>query len=153
MATWRSFWRLTGFERRIVLEAAVGLTVTWIGLRLAGFRRWKKLLERLAPMHGPGPDASKFSLEEVASITVRMEEAAARNLFFATNCLEQSLVLCWLLRRRGIPADLLMGARKDANRFEAHAWVEFRGTVLNSNGQEHLHFVPFEGQASWMGTS
>jgi hypothetical protein len=152
MAAWRSFWRLTGFERRIALEAAAGLTATWVGLRLAGFRRWKRTLERLLPTKGSAATANS-SLEEITSITVRMEEAAARNLFFGTNCLEQSLVLWWLLRRRGVAADLLIGARKDANRFEAHAWVEFRGAVLNSNGEEHLHFVPFAEQATWTGTN
>ncbi len=152
MATWRSFWRLTGFERRIALEAAAGLTVTWIGLRLAGFRRWKRLLERLSLMEGSDAAAANSPLEEITNITVRMEEAATRSLFLVTNCLEQSLVLCWLLRRRGVAADLLIGARKGANRFEAHAWVEFRGAVLSSSGEEHLHFVAFEGQATRMGT-
>ena len=61
-----------------------------------------------------------------------------------TNCLEQSLVLCWLLRRRGIAADLRIGARKDSDRFEAHAWVELNSQVLNDATAEHRHFVPFE---------
>lgn len=144
MATWRNFWRLTGFERRVALEAAMGLTLTWVGLRLAGFRRWKRLLERLAERSAP----TNSSPEEITRITVLMEEAAARNLLFRTTCLEQSLVLWWLLRRRGVGADLLIGARKDANRFEAHAWVEFDGAALNSSGEKHLHFIPFEGQAT-----
>jgi hypothetical protein len=73
-----------------------------------------------------------------------MQEAASRNLFFHANCLEQSLVLCWLLRRRGIDAVLRIGARKESERFEAHAWVELDSQVLNDASAEHRHFVPFE---------
>jgi len=73
-----------------------------------------------------------------------MQAAAARNLFFRPNCLEQSLVLWWLLRRRGIEAALRIGARKDSNRFEAHAWLELNSQVLNDASAEHRHFVPFE---------
>jgi Transglutaminase-like superfamily len=128
------------------------LTVTWLGLRLAGFRRWKSLLGWLAPRIVHDGARSSVSLEETARQIARMEEAAARNLFFGTNCLEQSLVLWWLLRIRGIAAELRIGARKDLNRFEAHAWVEFHGAILNGFGEEHLHFSPFEGQATSMGT-
>jgi hypothetical protein len=80
----------------------------------------------------------------------RMAAAAARYLPFRTNCLEQSLVLWWLLRRRRIAADLKIGARKEANRFQAHAWVDFQGG--GSASEEHLHFVPFEGSVTSMET-
>src|SRR6204780_5801485 len=146
MSNWRVFWRLSGFERGIALEAAAGLTATWVGLRFAGFRRWKTFLGWLAPRVVPDAAASNVSLEETARQITRMEEAAARNLFFSTNCLEQSLVLWWLLRIRGIAAELRIGARKELNRFEAHAWVEFHEAILNGLGGEHLHFPPFEGQ-------
>jgi hypothetical protein len=151
MSIWKRFWRLSGFERGIALEAVAGLIATWVGLRFAGFRKWKTLLGWLAPRIAPGIAVSNVSLEETARQVARIQEAAARNLFFSTNCLEQSLVLWWLLRIRGIAAELRIGARKEGNSFEAHAWVEFRGAILNSLGKEHLHFVPFEGQAISMG--
>jgi Transglutaminase-like superfamily len=152
MGTWRTLSRLTTAERLVALEAALGLTATWIALRIVGFRRWKKALESLTIRKKTSAPATEVSINEIASLA-RMEEAAARNLFFDTNCLEQSLVLWWLLQRRGVAADLLIGARKDANRFEAHAWVEFAGAALNSAGEDHLHFVPFKEQITWMGTN
>lgn len=82
----------------------------------------------------------------------RMEAAAGRHLPFQPNCLEQSLTLWWLLRRRGIPADLRIGVRKDAASFEAHAWVESGGTVLSESGDEHTNYVPFEGAIHSLGT-
>ena len=57
-------------------------------------------------------------------------------------------MLWWLLRRRGIAAELRIGARKEVERFEAHAWVEVDSAVLNDASEEHRHFVPFEGPIS-----
>lgn len=151
MANWRTFSRLTGHERLIVLEAATGLIATWVGLRLTGFPRWKRMLQWVAPCKTAA--TSENNSQSTVADVLRMAGAAARNLFFSTNCLEQSLVLWWLLRRRGIAADLRIGARKDDQRFEAHAWVEFRGMALNSGGEDHLHFTPFEEQGTWMETN
>jgi Transglutaminase-like superfamily len=145
--TWTRFWRLTGLERGIVMEAAAALLTTWLGLRLAGFRRWNLLLSRLTPPVGSPPQASS-SLLSLAQLIARLESAAARNLFYRPSCLERSMVLCWLLRARGIPAELRVGAHKEAERFEAHAWVQCADTVLNQPDDLHIHFVPFDGPIS-----
>ena len=143
MDKWRTFQRLSGFERGVAIEAGVALPVIWAGLRLAGFRRWKSVLARLAssPVEN---SITALSLEGARAIA-RMEAAAARNVPFHPTCLERSLVLWWLLRSRGIPAELRVGARKDGERFEAHAWVEVGGAILNDPGESHVHFVPFDG--------
>ena len=141
---WKRFRRLSVFERGIVLEATGGLLATWIGLRLIGFRRWERVLEVFAPSANTTLAAQGASIQECALRIARMQAAAARNLFFRSNCLERSLVLWWLLRRCGINAALRIGARKDSERFEAHAWVELGSQVLNDASAEHRHFVPFE---------
>jgi len=145
MKTWQGLRRLSGFERGVALEAAVALTVTWAGLRLVGFRRWKRVLAWLAPTIAETSSAQGARQHESARVISRVEESVARHLFIRSNCLERSLVLWWLLRVRGISADLRIGARKDADRFEAHAWVELGGEVISSGNDAHLHFVPFEG--------
>ncbi|MFZ3216980.1 MAG: lasso peptide biosynthesis B2 protein [Candidatus Acidiferrales bacterium] len=142
---WRRFRRLSGYERGIVLEAAGGLLATWLGLRLAGFRRWKSALGWLGPSANAAGQLPAAARKESAEVIARLCAAAARNFFCATNCLEQSLVLWWLLRRRGIAAELRIGARKEQERFEAHAWVEVDSAALENGGAEHRHFVPFEG--------
>jgi len=58
------------------------------------------------------------------------------------------LALWWLLRRHGVSAELRLGARKQSNRFEAHAWVELDGAILNDSAAGDVHFVPFEGPVS-----
>jgi hypothetical protein len=148
MERWHRFWRLSGFERGVVIEATAALLATGLGLRLAGFRRWKSVLAWLGPSANAILPLQRASHKESAQVIARMEAAAARNLFFSTNCLEQSLVLWWLLRRLGIAAELRIGARKEVGRFEAHAWVEVDSVVLNDANAEHHHFVPFDGPIS-----
>jgi hypothetical protein len=145
MEIWRRFWRLSSFERVALLEAAAALAITWLGLRLRGFRRWKAMAERIALSPKPKSAAESDAQLQAGQDIARMAAAAARYLPFRTNCLEQSLVLWWLLRRRGIRAVMRIGVRKEANQFEAHAWVDFEGAVVGGPSEEHVHFVPFEG--------
>ncbi len=139
-------------SRGVALEAALALVATKAGLRLTGFRRWKTLLVRLTPQTSdftlPLDAAGIQNAREIA----RIQDAVCRHLIFHASCLEQSLVLWWLLSRRGIPVELRIGARKEAGRFEAHAWVEAGSLVLNDTGEAHLHFAPFDGSIISMET-
>jgi hypothetical protein len=152
MQTWHRFWRLSAFERASLLAAAVGLAATYVGLRLTSFRRWKAVVERFPRGIALNPALDVDAKARMGADLARMEAAAARYLPFRTNCLEQSLVLWWLLRRHGLLADLKIGARKESNHFEAHAWVLFEGRVIGDWSDEHLHFAPFEGSVTPMET-
>lgn len=55
------------------------------------------------------------------------------------------MTLWWLLRRRGIPVQLRIGARKTGTQFEAHAWVEMDGRVVNDSEDVRIRYSPFEG--------
>jgi Transglutaminase-like superfamily len=139
---WKTFWSLTPAERGIARSAAVGLVVTWIGLRVLGFARWQRMLQRRISQSPPTIAAEPtVSAHRVA----RLQEAAAHDLFLPTNCLERSLGLWFLLRRRGFRAELKFGARKQSGTFEAHAWVELGGVALNNPADEQRDFAPFDG--------
>ena len=145
MKSWRTFRRMNGFERAIALESAAGFAATWVGLRLLGFRRWKGFLEWLGPSANSMKETTNPETLATARVVARVEESVARNFVFEPNCLEQSLVLWWLLRLRSMCSELRVGGRKAGDCFEAHAWVECCGAVLSAEGEGHLHFVPFDG--------
>jgi hypothetical protein len=44
-------------------------------------------------------------------------------------CLQRSFVMTYLLRKHGIPAQLVLGAQQLP--FKAHAWVEVKGRPIN----------------------
>ena len=108
-----------------VVTCTVLLCVADLSLKLLGLRRSVRLARRLvgrAPEHG-GSDRSR-----VLEIARAVATAAA---FYPgrAQCLEQSLALYVLLRRRGIPAQLRIGVQPFP--FVAHAWVEHDGHAVN----------------------
>jgi hypothetical protein len=151
MQTWHRFRRLRAIERWVVLEASAELPVAWLAMRLLGFRICKSVLTQPSVI----AEHSRINAPTALGMARRiahLEAVTAANLFFRATCLEQSLVLCWMLRRRGMNPELRIGARKEASRFEAHAWVELNGTVLDAGGAEHLHFAPFKHSDTSMET-
>jgi hypothetical protein len=141
MRTWRAYRRLGPSERRLAVETAAGLAATRVGLRVAGLGRWRALVARLVVRKvSPAAPEEIVAARRMAGI----QEAVSRHLTWHASCLERSLVLWWQLNRRGIAAEMRIGARKEAGRFEAHAWVEVGNVVLNDSGEAHLHFAPFD---------
>lgn len=152
----RRFAHLSGSDRTTVLNAAFCLFATCIGLRILGFRRWKNLLDRRVSSSDrtvirENAPADPARLPEATHVA-RLFSAAVRHLFLRTNCLEQAMTLYFLLRRRGIAAELHFGARKQSAALEAHAWVAYLGTPLNEDQGQHRHFLPFKGTNSLMET-
>ncbi len=146
---WRRYNALPAHERKIVREATRCLTLAWIGLRALGFKHMRENAERIPRSLRPATDASDSSPQLIASrMIARLVGSASRHLFFTPNCLVQSLALLRMLRRRGIGGEIRVGARQGSGAFEAHAWVEFAGIVLNDVSGEHHHFTPFETAAA-----
>jgi hypothetical protein len=133
---------LNGPERGLLLRALALLPAISIGLRLAGFRRMQKVLARWLPEGASGVPPT--DLTPPAHRIARLVVVAGRKGIFRANCLEQSLTLWWLLRRRGFEAELRIGARKRDEIFEAHAWVELEGAVLNDEEGVTSEYARFE---------
>ena len=75
----------------------------------------------------------------------RMVSVAGRLLPGTSTCLHRSIVLRRMLARRGLCARLRLGVRKSPDAFEAHAWVELAGRVLNDRADVAERYVPLQG--------
>jgi transglutaminase superfamily protein len=137
--SWRKFRRLSGFERQLFIQSLLLLPLSGLALRLISFKRLQSFLTRLAPAN-----QSSNEMAQHARITNAVVQAAARHGVYSATCLPQSLTLWWLLKRQGIESDLRFGARKEAGRMEAHAWVELSGIPLNETLDVEQRFKPFE---------
>jgi hypothetical protein len=127
----------------LFLRAAVLLPWVSVRLRLHGFQATNQSLQNAFRGIGGselGPTA------EQAALTARMVRAAARHGLGNPSCLEESLVLVYLLRRQGIDSQLRIGVKKNIPKFEAHAWVECGGVALNEVASLHDHYAPFEAE-------
>ncbi len=110
--------------RAIVLRSLLLLPMVAVLLRARGMARTTALLGRLGRRAAHNPDT--LAPPEIA----RLVNAAGSIL--GARCLPRSMVLCHLLRHRGIPAEIRLGVSSLADsKLSAHAWVELEGLPLN----------------------
>ena len=79
---------------------------------------------------------------EVVPRVCRAVEEACAWYFKRTLCLQRSSVTAWLLRRQGVPAEVVIGFRPVP--IDSHAWVEVQGQVVNDKPQYQKHFKVLE---------
>ena len=140
----QKFAQLSWAERRLLVLACIMLLLTAVALRLVGFRRWHSALARWGLMREPASGQQAAILVQQACGVTRLMTAVAAQSAHRANCLEQSLVLWWLLRRLGIESDLRIGVHKIVDRLEGHAWVEYGGLALNERDDVRQRFVAFD---------
>lgn len=144
-ATWARSCDLSGRERRDFFLGLLFLPIVVIWLRVSAFRSVQQALEDwyggTAWTNQPA-DTKIFTESQSAS---RMLDAASRRGIVRGNCLSRSIALSWLLRRRGIPAQLRIGARKIDSQLEAHAWIEVAGRAINDSDDVQTRYAPFTG--------
>jgi hypothetical protein len=127
----------------IILVAIFMLPMIALSLRLSGFKQTKNRMSRLIPSRIDGISVSEGDLVH-AQLISRAVAIAGNHGLFKANCLKQSLLLWWLLARRGIPSELKLGTQKiPQETFSAHAWVEYRGNVLVDTVDVGERFLPF----------
>jgi hypothetical protein len=141
---WHRFRKLPLLERELVLRAMAFLALAKVGLRVMGFRRWKQLIEHFSSRAPRRRILEPASQLEMAKQVTRAAHSAELHGLGTPNCLVRSLTLWWLLRREGIEGELHIGACKSESRFEAHAWVELGGVVLNDSSEVHKHYARFD---------
>lgn len=138
-------WRgLAPWERRLLLRLVLLLPLIGASLRLLGFKGSRDLLAWLSrPSRWQSPAHPQATTVETAHRIARLVGIAAYHGPYRATCLRRSLALWWLLRRRGIPADLRIGVRKDGGELQAHAWVEHNGQALNDVQGSAIAYAAF----------
>jgi Transglutaminase-like superfamily len=144
LENWRRFRKRPSEDRKLIRRAALILPLTEIGLRVFGFRRWKELIEKVSLAAHRRPSLPSDVQRETARRFARAVRSAELHGLTNPNCLERSMTLWWMLRREGVEGELHIGARKQGPKFEAHAWVELGGQVLNDSADVHQHYALFD---------
>jgi len=119
------------------IDAALTLIPIKALLLTIGFARTLRVLEWHVRDRGTLVEPDAVTLNASARSVV----AAAVLLPGRVECLEQSLALWYLLRRRGVGAELTFGMRQYP--FGAHAWVTYHGEPLNEDREALRHYVAF----------
>lgn len=146
------FWRsvIDRLRKLASLSAAelVTLALTSVALRVApallrrkGLQGAQAMLARRTPVAPPAADqpAVVDSLARLVDIGSKFGPAKP-------NCLARSLVLWWLLERRGVDSEVRIGVRRSREHagMDFHAWVERDGVVLNDAPDIRSQFATFD---------
>ena len=117
---------LTREQWRVVLESLPLLPFVQLSLRIRGFTRTAGMLASHSQRRPvPVNPSQARPLGEAVGLVAGRSVVGAR-------CLGRSLVLWFLLRRRGIDAELVTGAEAPrGGELPAHAWVEVAGEPVN----------------------
>jgi hypothetical protein len=141
---WR-YLRLNPQQRRDVRCALLLIPVVVVGLHIAGYAQVLSALDRTSLRRRPSTSTAPV---DDARAVAAMVSTASRLGVVPSKCLDRSLVTWWILRRRGIPAVVRLGASSDpAQLMTFHAWVECEGEVVNDRSDVLARFVPFPAEA------
>jgi hypothetical protein len=94
-----------------------------------------------------------YSMVKRWKITGRTNEDAIDRVTTAVNyacvfypkqalCLQRSFVTTYLLRKHGVPAQMVLGAQKLP--FKAHAWVEVDGRAINERSNVQATYAVWD---------
>jgi hypothetical protein len=140
---------LPAAERRLIVGMAILLPAIGAGLRLLGYRRTRALIDRMSdPQIRRDHSMPVRPSVEAANRLGQLVRIAANHGPYRATCLRQSLALLFLLRRRGWPAELRIGVRREGDGLDAHAWVELEGFALNDIAEAAGRFAPLDGSYS-----
>lgn len=123
-ARWRA---LPPADRRTLLSLGAMLPLVASSLRVLGFDRTRRLLERGARREARAADAADLA---AGMRLAALAEVAGRASPLKAACLPQAFLVCWLLRRRGLDPKLEIGVQRRGEAIDAHAWVELDGVAL-----------------------
>ena len=112
-------------QQHTLLTAWACLPLFWLGLRVLGLQHFQAWLLKTSTR--PARDLTLSDIQLLGEAV----NIAARHTPFPATCLTRSLLLGWLLRRRGVQSDLRIGVRLIQGALDAHAWVECAGLPVN----------------------
>ena len=115
----------TPAEALLVAAGWCMLAFTDLTLKVAGFHRFYRMVERWPTRRAPSPERRAELVRRSCTAVDR-----ARVYYFKRAwCLQRAAASVCLLRLRGVHGELVIGVRKIP--FYAHAWTEVDGEVVN----------------------
>ena len=125
------------FRSPSALKCGAMIVTVKLALRVCGYRRVIKWIgDRVK--HLPATTWIRIEVLKSAERTVAIAGALYPGRAL---CLEQSLVLYYLLRRQGVDVKYQQGVQPHP--FQAHAWVEYQGEPLNDVEEHAQRFTRF----------
>lgn len=124
----RRAWKLGAADWALLAESmtlAIGIEIALGLMPFSRVLRWSDSARRGGSSDPPTSPELYWRLARFTAATYRL-------LPVPSTCLRESLVLCFLLNRRGASARLCLGVTKDGASLAAHAWVACDGVASDA---------------------
>lgn len=142
-----AFLNLSAPDQALLIKALMLIPLVALKIRFMGFKKTRTWLTGVKPSTEASPPRAKEKVTVQAVKTAQVFTKAVRLSLIKGRCLSQSLALWYLLHSQGIASELCIGVQKkdDAlplavDNFDAHAWVEYQGIVLNDDPRVRERF-------------
>lgn len=112
-------------QKRLLLYT-IGVRLTRLMLRGLGFATTITLLSRFPSRRTPA-----MSTGDAIAWAGVIERVSGRPI--GASCLDRSVFLWFIMRRRDVPGIIRIGVIDDAGEIHGHAWVEADGVVVNDD--------------------
>jgi len=142
MGKWARFRALPGRDRLSLVWFALLLPLLDAGLRILGYRRFRAFLAAHPP-HLPQYGGTETEALEASRHIAYLVTVASSYGLYHPGCLRRSLLIWWLLRRRGIQTDLRIGVKKLEGQLYAHAWIRLGDEIINDGVEVERAFSAF----------
>lgn len=117
-------------HQQLIFKARILIILTEISVRICGLKKTEVILslftkEKVQPNHR----STVVTIDRYTIIFNQIKQKTSLN----GRCLSQSLVMRHLLREEGITSELKIGVMHRNEQFNAHAWLEKGGVLLNDH--------------------
>jgi hypothetical protein len=118
------------FERNLMIEATVALTLARLAVRLL------PTAHILAWASRPPRHPNRFAAAGIVEPVSRMVDRIGAQPWMRAACLPRALAAQAMLRRRGVASRLCLGATREGGALEAHAWIELGDEVVIGGAEQ-----------------
>ena len=105
-----------------------------------GYKKTRGITDKIIGTENSSSNFNKEYIERESTII----GYAAGNSLFNSSCLEKSLFTYLIFGIHGLKTELKFGVNNTTGDFSAHAWVEYRGTIVNDYPEVIGNISPFK---------
>jgi hypothetical protein len=122
-----------------LLQVWLLLLAVDIALRILPFRKLQGWTRPAREQEIPA-----IQVEKIIRRSSDFVDLAARHHLYPMTCLRRSLVKQYLLSQQGVNTDLHIGVRRDQDKLDAHAWLEYQGQPIGEKDPPAVKYTPLK---------
>lgn len=132
----KSFWQLQSSMKGLIIEAYFYLIISFILLRVIPFKVLSKRFEVEEKKLTLTPNTYKLGWDIGQSIHIASNYTPWKSL-----CYDRAIAAKWMLNKRRINNQLILGTLLDNNKYNFHAWIVVENQIVLNKTYKDYHTI------------